>query len=81
MMCGRFSITTAPEAMRAIFNYENMPNLEPRYNVAPTQPIITIRLDEGHARSLVPVRWGLIPTWSKDGNAAARMIMLERIRY
>ncbi len=73
-MCGRFSITTAPEAMRAIFNYENMPNLEPRYNVAPTQPIITIRLDEGHARTLVAVRWGLIPSWSKDGNSGARMI-------
>jgi putative SOS response-associated peptidase YedK len=60
--------------MRAIFNYENLPNLEPRFNVAPTQPIITIRLDEGRARLLVAVRWGLIPSWSKDGNAATRMI-------
>jgi len=60
--------------MRAIFNYENMPNVEPRFNVAPTQPIITIRSDVGVKRSLITARWGLIPPWSKDGNAAARLI-------
>lgn len=73
-MCGRFSITTAPEAMRAIFHYENIPNLEPRFNVAPTQPIITIRMIQNRMRSLVMARWGLIPSWSKNHNTAVKMI-------
>jgi putative SOS response-associated peptidase YedK len=73
-MCGRFSITTTPEAMRAIFDYENVPNLEPRFNVAPTQPIITIRMTDAGTRTLAMARWGLIPSWSKDGTAAAKMI-------
>ncbi len=60
--------------MRAIFDYENIPNLEPRFNVAPTQPIITIRLADSGARTLDMKRWGLIPSWSKDGTSAARMI-------
>jgi len=73
-MCGRFSITTPPEAMRAIFDYENNPNLEPRFNVAPTQPIITIRMTDAGTRTLAMSRWGLIPSWSKDGVAATKMI-------
>ncbi|NQU71902.1 MAG: SOS response-associated peptidase family protein, partial [Rhodospirillales bacterium] len=36
-MCGRYSLTTAPEALRRLFNFDNMPNLAPRYNIAPTQ--------------------------------------------
>jgi putative SOS response-associated peptidase YedK len=75
-MCGRFSLTTAPEAMRAIFNYENLPNLGPRFNIAPTQPIVTVRLkaDGGGAREAAMLRWGLIPGWAKDMSMAAKMI-------
>ena len=73
-MCGRFSITTAPEALRGMFDYENLPNLEPRYNVSPTQMIATIRKRSGGKRELVMARWGLIPAWAKDGVNAARMI-------
>jgi putative SOS response-associated peptidase YedK len=39
----------------------------PRYNVAPTQPIRAVRLDREGRRELVSVRWGLIPSWSKEG--------------
>jgi putative SOS response-associated peptidase YedK len=60
--------------MRAIFDYENIPNLEPRFNVAPTQPIITIRMTGTGTRTLAMSRWGLIPSWSKDGTAAVKMI-------
>ena len=60
--------------MRAIFDYENNPNLEPRFNVAPTQPIITIRMTDAGTRTLAMSRWGLIPSWSKDGVAATKMI-------
>ena len=64
-MCGRYSITSAPEAIRALFGYDEQPNFPPRYNVAPTQPVPIVRLDGGR-RHFALVRWGLIPSWVKD---------------
>jgi putative SOS response-associated peptidase YedK len=64
-MCGRFVITSAPEAIRRLLRYEEHPNFPPRYNVAPTQPIPIVRLDHG-VRGFALVRWGLIPGWVKD---------------
>jgi putative SOS response-associated peptidase YedK len=74
-MCGRFSLTTAPEAMRALFDYENLPNLAPRYNIAPTQMVAAVRAGgEGAGRELAMLRWGLVPGWAKDLSMAAKMI-------
>ena len=64
-MCGRYAITTAPEAMRRLFGYPEMPNFPARYNVAPTQPIPIVRMVEGR-REFALVRWGLLPSWVKD---------------
>jgi putative SOS response-associated peptidase YedK len=64
-MCGRYAITTAPEAIRALFRYPEQPNFPPRYNVAPTQPVPIVRMAEGK-RQFALVRWGLIPAWVKD---------------
>ena len=64
-MCGRYTITSAPEAIRALFHYAEQPNFPPRYNVAPTQPIPIVRLVDGK-RQFALVRWGLLPSWVKD---------------
>ena len=64
-MCGRYCITTTPEAIRALFRYPERPNFPPRYNVAPTQPVPVVRVVEGE-RHFALVRWGLIPAWVKD---------------
>ena len=64
-MCGRYAITTVPEAIRALFGYLDRPNFPPRYNVAPTQPVPIVRMAEGR-REFALVRWGLIPAWVKD---------------
>ena len=64
-MCGRYTITSAPEAIRALFRYPEQPNFPPRYNIAPTQPIPIVRLQEGE-RHFALVRWGLLPSWVKD---------------
>lgn len=64
-MCGRYVITSTPEAIRALFGYSEQPNFPPRYNVAPTQPIPVVRLAEGK-RSFALMRWGLLPAWLKD---------------
>ena len=64
-MCGRFALSATPEEVRALFAYADTPNFPPRYNIAPTQPIATVREAFG-ARRFVLVRWGLVPGWVKD---------------
>lgn len=72
-MCGRYCITTAPEAIRALFRYPDRPNFPPRYNVAPTQPVPIVRIEEGERRFAL-VRWGLIPAWVKDPKGFSLLI-------
>jgi putative SOS response-associated peptidase YedK len=72
-MCGRYAITSAPEAIRALFRYDERPNFPPRYNVAPTQPIPIVRLVDGK-RAFALVRWGLIPAWVKDPKTFSLLI-------
>jgi putative SOS response-associated peptidase YedK len=64
-MCGRYTIISAPEAIRALFAYADQPNFPPRYNIAPTQPVPIVRLADGKRRFAL-VRWGFIPSWVKD---------------
>lgn len=64
-MCGRFVITSAPEALRQVFGYIEQPNFPARYNVAPTQPVPVIINDNG-ARHFRLMRWGFVPGWVKD---------------
>lgn len=72
-MCGRYVITSAPAAIRALFGYPEQPNFPARYNVAPTQPIPIVRLAEGK-RQFVLMRWGLIPAWVKDPKGFSLLI-------
>jgi len=64
-MCGRYTLISNPEAIRALFRYAGQPNFPARYNIAPTQPIAAVRLLEGR-REFALLRWGLIPGWVKD---------------
>jgi putative SOS response-associated peptidase YedK len=63
-MCGRFVITSSPQALRQLFGYFEQPNFPSRFNVAPTQPIpVVLDYDGRHFRLM---RWGLWPSWVKD---------------
>jgi putative SOS response-associated peptidase YedK len=64
-MCGRFVITLPPAALRQIFDYAEQPNFPPRFNIAPTQPIPVVMIENG-ARHFRLMRWGLLPAWVKD---------------
>lgn len=72
-MCGRYSITTAPEAVRRLFAVSDMINLEPRYNMAPMQMAPVVRM-RGGARHMDMLRWGLVPAWAPDESRAASLI-------
>ncbi len=72
-MCGRYTITSPPDAIRKLFAYEDRPNFPARYNIAPTQPVPVVRL-ENHRRRFALVRWGLIPSWVKDPKTLTLLI-------
>jgi putative SOS response-associated peptidase YedK len=72
-MCGRYTITSAPEAIRALFRYPEEPQFPARYNIAPTQPIPIVRLIDGQ-RHFALMRWGLMPSWVKDPTNFALLI-------
>jgi putative SOS response-associated peptidase YedK len=74
-MCGRYSITTPVEGLRQLFRFAGPSlNLQPRWNVAPTQDAPVVRLAKDGQRELRMLRWGLVPFWAKDISGAARMI-------
>lgn len=64
-MCGRYTLTNAdPARIRARFGIEEsaqVPEKEPRYNIAPTDPVLAVRRGESGARELGRLRWGLVP--------------------
>jgi len=66
-MCGRYTQTATPEVIAEHFHLDEPPLLKPRYNIAPSQHVSTIRLNPDSAkRECIMLRWGLIPSWAKD---------------
>jgi putative SOS response-associated peptidase YedK len=66
-MCGRFTQFSSRDELTRIFGFDadDAPDLFPRYNIAPTQLVAVVLLDDGQ-RALKPLRWGMIPSWAKD---------------
>ncbi|TVY11567.1 SOS response-associated peptidase [Paenibacillus cremeus] len=76
-MCGRYTITAEWEELMLRFLLDIRPGkYQPRYNAAPGQWIPAI-IGADHAeagRRMGELRWGLVPSWSKDDKSAFRMI-------
>jgi putative SOS response-associated peptidase YedK len=73
-MCGRFAFYSPAEATAALFGVVAAPEVEPRYNIAPTQYVAAVRQGDDQERELVMLRWGLVPFWAKDPSIGNRMI-------
>jgi len=73
-MCGRFSQSLAGDAIAQAFQLAEVPDWQPRHNIAPTQTIPAIMATEKSDRHFKPLRWGLIPSWSKDPAIGVKMI-------
>src|SRR3954462_2547850 len=82
-MCGRFTLRTPSTVLIEHFDLDvrgdrQLPLVELRYNIAPTQEILVVRADtaDGKSRRVALMRWGLIPSWSSDpkGVSGAPMI-------
>lgn len=63
-MCGRFSLRSRDVEWAALFPEVPFPLFEPRPNVAPTQPILAVRMNDARVREAVWLRWGLVPSWA-----------------
>src|SRR6188768_425011 len=65
-MCGRFGLNHPHPVLADWYRITFMPELKPRYNIAPTMDIPVIRASErGREGSIM--RWGFIPYWAKEG--------------
>lgn len=75
-MCGRYASSRRPDDLAAYFDVDEPPEeeLAPSWNVAPTDPVYAVVQSREGARQLRVLRWGLVPSWSKDAKGAARMI-------
>jgi putative SOS response-associated peptidase YedK len=73
-MCGRFIQCTSGDRLAERFHLPAAPELTPRYNVAPSQPVGAIRSAEGGGRQWVALRWGLVPAWAPEPRTAYRTI-------
>ena len=72
-MCGRFSLTVDLRELARRFEFDgNLLDLEPNYNVAPTQNVLTVIGGENRRGGFM--RWGLIPHWAKTASIGSRMI-------
>ena len=72
-MCGRYSLIADIQELARQFEFDGTGfENSPRYNVAPTQAVLTVtNRDVRHAEYM---RWGLIPSWAKDASIGNRMI-------
>jgi len=88
-MCGRFTLATPAAEWAALFRLDEVPETDPRYNIAPTQDVDVVRAPPGlrehaglgHAGGGAPVpreaarmRWGLVPHWAKEPGSGQPLI-------
>jgi putative SOS response-associated peptidase YedK len=73
-MCGRYTLTVSGRVLAELFDLDEVPELVPRFNIAPTQQVAIVRVDADGERRWSEARWGLIPSWAKEIDQAARMI-------
>ncbi|MGH7169928.1 MAG: SOS response-associated peptidase [Gemmataceae bacterium] len=72
-MCGRFALFASGDEVAKRFQLPETPLFEPRYNIAPTQPVAAVR-STAAGRELKLLRWGLIPSWASDPTIGNRLI-------
>lgn len=74
-MCGRIALTLPPDMVASLFDavFDAPDNLQPRYNICPTQDLHVVLSDEG-GRKIVRKRWGFLPRWYKTPSGGPLLI-------
>src|SRR5690606_26638370 len=80
-MCTRMTLKTPGDELGGLFVADisalvGAANEVLSYNIAPTDPVVVLRADEGvvERRSLASMRWGLVPHWAKNPSVGTRML-------
>jgi putative SOS response-associated peptidase YedK len=74
-MCARFTLTAPARDLADLFSLPEVPALESRYNIAPTQAVAAVRRPAGSdGPELVRLRWGLVPSWAADLGIGNRLL-------
>jgi putative SOS response-associated peptidase YedK len=77
-VCGRFTLTLPPDLLAEAFDLDDVPPLEARYNIAPTQPVAVVRkLRPGGPRQLDLLRWGLTRAATQGARRGGPVINLR----
>jgi putative SOS response-associated peptidase YedK len=71
-MCGRYNLRSNQRQLAELFGIADFPEFAQRWNIAPTQTILTVRA--GGTTRPAFLRWGLVPFWSKDPKAGPPLI-------
>ena len=78
-MCNRYRLTHSKSYLAERFQAEGESGEiedRARYNIAPTQPVLTVRKENGKkSRHFTTMRWGLIPSWAKDMSIGTRTLL------
>jgi putative SOS response-associated peptidase YedK len=67
-VCGRFTLKTSRAKIAELIGlHKSLPLFEPQYNIAPSQPVLAVRIEpERGEREGTMLKWGLIPSWAKE---------------
>lgn len=72
-MCGRFTLTLDPGELQQLLDLGPFVHIvQPRYNIAPSQPVPIVK--DPNTRAIELYRWGLVPFWAKDLDIGNRLI-------
>ncbi len=71
-MCGRYTLRRPQRIDPKLLGVDELPALEPRFNIAPGEDIMLVRSRRG-AREASLAHWGLIPAWAEDPKIGNRM--------
>ena len=74
-MCGRFTVVLEEETLKNEFHVEAPPGFTyESYNVAPSQTVPIVHLDDNQKRQFSLMEWGFLPSWAKDYKGTIRPI-------
>jgi putative SOS response-associated peptidase YedK len=73
-MCGRYELNSSTAKLKEHFDTTGELDFEPRFNIAPSQTVPVVSLDDKGNRVFTLAKWGLIPSWVKDPKEVQRPI-------
>ena len=65
-MCGRYELNSSPSKLKEHFDTTGELDFKPRFNIAPTQTVPVVSLNDKGNRMFTLAKWGLIPSWVED---------------